>query len=274
MKVVLFCGGQGMRMREFSDTIPKPLVPIGSRPIIWHLMKYYAHFGHKDFILCLGYRGEAFKQYFLDYKEWVSNDFVLAEGGRRMQLRNKDIEDWTITFVNTGVAANIGERLMAVREYVEGEDAFLANYSDGLTDMPLDEHVEHFWRHGKVASLMCGKPSQTFHVLTIGDNDRVTAMRHVRQTDVWVNAGFFVFRPELFDYMRPGEELVQEPFQRLIDADELVTRRYEGFWAGIDTYKDRQWLEDMVNAGEACWQVWDPREVHAQRQPAPAAQEP
>ena len=138
MKVVLFCGGQGMRMREFSETIPKPMVPIGYRPIMWHLMRYYAHFGHKDFILCLGYRGDSIKEYFLNYKEWLSNDFVLSGGGADVQLLSSDIDDWRITFVDTGTHSNIGERLRAVRPHLEGEEIFLANYSDGLTDAPLD----------------------------------------------------------------------------------------------------------------------------------------
>jgi glucose-1-phosphate cytidylyltransferase len=257
MKVVLFCGGMGMRMREYSDTIPKPLVPIGSRPIIWHLMKYYAHYGHKDFVLCLGYRGEAFKQYFLEYKEWVSNDFVLSDGGKQLELMNRDIEDWRISFVQTGIGSNIGERLMAVRDHLDGEDVFLANYSDGLTDLPLDRHIEHFRRHGKIASFLCTKPSQTFHVVDIEKSDRVTALREASSAGMWVNAGFFVFKSSIFEYMRPGEELVFKPFERLIQAGELVANRYDGFWAGVDTFKDRQRLEDMIHAGEARWMLWD-----------------
>lgn len=257
MKVVLFCGGMGMRMREYPDSIPKPLVPIGSRPIIWHLMKYYAHHGHKDFILCLGHRGEAFKQYFLEYKEWVSNDFVLSDGGRQLDLMKRDIEDWRIAFVNTGIGSNIGERLLAVREHLEGEESFLANYSDGVTDLPLDRHIEHFRRHGKVGSFLCTKPSQTFHVVDVDESDHVTALREAAKTGMWVNAGFFVFRNAIFEYMRPGEELVLRPFERLIEAGELVAHRYEGFWAGVDTFKDRQRLEDMIHAGEASWMLWD-----------------
>ncbi len=151
MKVVLFCGGMGLRLREFSEAIPKPMVPIGPRPIIWHLMKYYAHFGHKDFILCLGWQGHAIKDYFLNYNECVSNDFVLRQGDR-VQLLRSDISDWTITFVDTGLNSNIAQRLTAVRPYLEGEECFLANYSDGLTDLhlpALDRSIprERFDRH-------------------------------------------------------------------------------------------------------------------------------
>src|SRR5512146_3359471 len=143
MKVVLFCGGLGMRLRDYAENVPKPMVPLDYRPILWHVMKYYAHFGHTDFILCLGYRGDLVKQYFLNYEECTSNDFVLSEGGRRREMLNSDIDDWRITFVETGLNANIGERLMAVRRHVAGEEMFLANYSDGLTDLCLPDQIEH-----------------------------------------------------------------------------------------------------------------------------------
>jgi glucose-1-phosphate cytidylyltransferase len=154
MKVVLFCGGRGMRMREYSETIPKPMVPIGPRPIMWHLMRYYAHYGHKDFILCLGYRGDSIKEYFLDYKEWLSNDFVLSGGGSDVELLSSDIDDWRITFVDTGIDANIGQRLRAVRTHLEGEEVFLANYSDGLSDVPLDRVVDFFHQTGGAATFV------------------------------------------------------------------------------------------------------------------------
>ena len=144
MKVVLFCGGAGMRLRGYADDIPKPMVPIGTRPILWHLMKYYAHFGHKDFIICLGYKGNCIKDYFLHYDESVSNDFVWSQGGKQIQLLNRDIDDWTITFVETGANSTIGERLKAVEPYLEGEEMFLANYGDGLSDLPLPQMVETF----------------------------------------------------------------------------------------------------------------------------------
>jgi glucose-1-phosphate cytidylyltransferase len=187
----------------------------------------------------------------------VSNDFVLSDGARSLELKHTDIEDWRITFVNTGVKANIGERLMAVREYVEDEECFLANYSDGLTDLPLDEHIAHFHEHGKTASFMCTKPSQTFHIVEFGERDRVVGLEDAKASGLWVNAGFFVFKPKIFEAMRPGEELVLEPFERLVAQQELVAHRYTGFWAGIDTFKDRNQLEDMVNAGAASWQVWE-----------------
>ena len=147
MKVVIFCGGAGMRLRGYADDVPKPMVQIGTRPILWHLMKYYAHFGHKDFILCLGYKGNAIKDYFLHYDESVSNNFVWSQGGKNIQFLNRDIDDWTITFVETGANANVGERLKAVEPYLKGEEMFLANYGDGLSDVPLPARTRCHCRH-------------------------------------------------------------------------------------------------------------------------------
>ena len=215
MKVVLFCGGQGTRLREYSESIPKPMVNIGYRPIIWHVMKYYAHFGHTDFILCLGYRGDVIKQYFLDYEECLSNDFQLSKGGREVQLYGRDIDKWNITFVDTGHYSSIGQRLKAVERYLQGEEVFLANYSDGLSDLPLPAYLESFYLHDAVGSFVCVRPSQSFHMVSLGESNLVTDIRHVDQADLWINGGFFAFTRAIFDYIGHGEDLVAEPFQRL-----------------------------------------------------------
>jgi glucose-1-phosphate cytidylyltransferase len=256
MKVVLFCGGLGMRMREFSEAIPKPMVPIGYRPVLWHLMRYYAHYGHNDFILCLGYRGDVIKDYFLNYQEWVSNDFVLSEGGKKVQLLNRDIEDWRVTFVDTGMHANIGERLVAVREHLEGEEAFLANYADGLTDLPLTRLLDHFHAEDKVGTFLCVRPSQTFHIVSLREDRGVEGLVESSRAGLWINGGFFVFKQEIFDYIVPGEELVYEPFDRLMKIDQLTGYPYEGFWAGMDTFKDRERLDELYTNGGATWEVW------------------
>lgn len=263
MKVVLFCGGQGLRLREYSENTPKPMVPIGYRPIIWHLMKYYAHYGHTDFILCLGHKADVIKQYFLRYEETISNDFVLRPGrGDRPEVRllARDIDSWSITFVDTGVDANIGQRLLAVREHLAGEETFLANYSDNLTDAPLPAMVEHLERRpDKVASFISVCPSQTFHIVRFDAGDcGVRQILPVQDCGVWINGGFFVFRQSIFDYLRDGEELVIEPFQRLIAADRLTTYPHAGFWACMDTFKERQTLEDLHVHGHAPWEVWKP----------------
>jgi glucose-1-phosphate cytidylyltransferase len=256
MKVVLFCGGLGLRLRDYSESIPKPMVNIGYRPIIWHVMKYYAHYGHKDFILCLGYKADTIKNYFLNYSECLSNDFVLSNGGKSVQLLNSDIDDWRITFVDTGAISNIGQRLKAVEKYLEGEEMFLANYSDGLTDLHLPDLIDHFRWHNTIGSFLCIRPTQTFHVVSIRDDDSVSEIQLIDRCGIWLNGGYFVFKTEIFDYMRKGEELVMEPFQRLIEKKELTAHKYEGFWACMDTFKDKQQLEDLYSRGEAPWEVW------------------
>jgi glucose-1-phosphate cytidylyltransferase len=257
MKVVLFCGGFGTRLREHSETIPKPMVDIGYRPMIWHLMRYYAHFGHKDFILCLGYRGDYIKNYFLNYNECLSNNFVLSNGGRTVHLYNNDIEDWRISFIDTGLQNNIGQRLMAVKPYLEGEEVFMANYADGLSDLDLNLYLEHFYRTNKIASFLCVQPSQSFHVVSVEDDDLVEKIEPVSKSDLWINGGFFVFKKEIFDYIQPGEELVVEPFQRLIAKKELIGYRNPGFWACMDTLKEKMMFDDMYTQGEMPWAVWE-----------------
>jgi len=256
MKVVLFCGGLGMRLREFSEKIPKPMVPIGNRPIVWHLMKYYAHFGHKDFILCLGYRADVVKNYFLKYDECLSNDFTLSDGGKAVELMNRDIADWRITFVDTGSNTNIAGRLMAVRKFLEGEEFFLANYADGLSDLPLDRFVENFMAKGKTATFVSVKPTTYFHIVSFDDDGVVQRVEELHHAPVWMNGGFFVLNQKAFDYIHEGEELVHEPFARMIEEGELVTEKYTGFWRSMDTFKDKQFLEDLYANDKAPWTVW------------------
>jgi len=254
MKVVLFCGGLGTRLRELTGEIPKPMVKIGYRPILWYLMKYYAHFGHKDFILCLGYRADVIKQFFLNYEEWISNDFTLSHS-KDVKLERNDIEDWNITFVDTGLHANVGQRLMAVRKYVEDEEIFLANYSDGLTDMDLNKMLTTFRESDQVGAFVAVPPSQSFHLVKLEPSGQVTSIRSVRDSDLLINGGYFALRREIFDYMRPGDELVLAPFARLIAERKLLAYRCERFWV-MDTFKEQQELTDLYNSGHAPWEVW------------------
>jgi len=260
MKVVLFCGGLGMRLRDYSETVPKPMVTIGYRPILWHIMKYYAHYGHKDFILCLGYKADVVKHYFLNYDECVSNNFVLSNGGQDVQLLNRDINDWRISFVDTGISSNIGQRLKAVEEYLDGEEMFLANYSDSLTNLPLPEYVDYVARRGKIASFVAVNPVQSFHLISRQD-DIVTGIRHIARADMEMNGGYFVFRRDIFRYIKDGEELVEEPFQRLIEEQQLLAYRHRGFWACMDTFKEKQLLEDLYSHGNPPWEVWRPQKT-------------
>lgn len=192
MKVVLFCGGLGTRLRDNSGEIPKPMVKIGYRPILWHLMKYYAHFGHKDFILCLGYRADAIKEYFLNYDECVSNDFTLSNGGKELLLNQSDIADWRITFVDTGLKSNVGQRLKAVEKYLQDEEVFLANYADGLSDLPLPDMIDYFMKSGKIGCFVCVKPSQSFSIVSLGKENCVEKIEYVRDSSININGGYFV----------------------------------------------------------------------------------
>jgi glucose-1-phosphate cytidylyltransferase len=255
MKVVLFCGGAGLRLRGYADDVPKPMVPIGTRPILWHLMRYYAHFGHTDFVLCLGHMGNVIKDYFLNYDEAVSNDFVWSKGGKRIEFLNRDIDDWTITFVETGMNATIGERLKAVQPHLAGEEMFLANYGDGLSDVNLSEMVEQFRASNAIASLLLVQPTASFDIVRSGADGRISEVAALSRSDIWINGGYFVMRKEMFDYIEPGDELVRRPFQRLIERGALMGYRCKSFWQCLDTFKDKQSLEEL-NQTTAPWKVW------------------
>jgi len=256
MKVVLFCGGQGMRMREYSDSIPKPMVPIGSRPLLWHLMRYYANYGHKEFVLCLGYRGDVVKNYFLNYDECVSNDFVLSQGAKNVELLSTDIADWKITFVDTGLHSNIGQRLIKVRKFLKEDELFLANYADGLSDLPLPKVLDYFSAQNKVGCFVAVRPMATQHLVDFTEQGIVTDIHSTAQSSRRINGGFFIFRKQIFDFVKDGEELVEQPFHRLIEQRKLLAYPYDGFWACMDTFKEKQHLDDLYTGGKAPWEIW------------------
>jgi glucose-1-phosphate cytidylyltransferase len=257
MKVVLFCGGAGMRLRGYSEDVPKPMVTIGSRPVLWHVMKYYAHFGHKDFILCLGYKAHIIKEYFLEYEESVSNDFVFSQGGRQLEFMQRDIDDWKITFVDTGLRSTIGDRLRLVEPHLKGEDIFLANYSDGLTDFPLPELIEEFGQRDGYATFLSVQPrSSSLDTVQLAEDGSVQAIRSMKESNVWVNGGYFVLRKDVFRYLKPEEEFVYEPMHRMIAEGRVWSHRYDGFWQCMDTFKDKQILDELEASGSAPWCVW------------------
>ena len=232
MKVVLFCGGAGTRLREASQRLPKPLTPVGNQPLLWHLMRYYEHFGHNEFILCAGYGAEHIK------------DFLRDSPNRRVSL------------VDTGEQASIGERLRSIAGLVDGDEMFLANYSDGLTDLALPEYIDEFSTTDAVGSFLAVHPSQSFHSVVVDDDGTVTAFRSAHDSDLWINGGFFVFRKEIFDYVYEGEDLVDAPFQRLIAERRLLGQKYDGFWACLDTYKDKLNFDALNRQGLTPWMVW------------------
>jgi len=256
MKVVLFCGGQGLRLRDYSENTPKPMVPIGNRPIMWHLMKYYAHYGHTDFIICLGHKADVIKSYFRNYDECVSNDFVIARGGR-VKMLGRDIDDWNITFVDTGYDSNIGQRLMQVKEHIGDDEMFLANYSDNLTDVPMTTLIDHAKKQNKIASFLSVQPSSSFHLVQSDETGKVKDIVGATEAGLWINGGFFVLKREIFDHIKWGEELVIEPFRKLIGMDQLTTYRHNGFWACMDTFKEKMTLDDRWSKGNAPWLVWN-----------------
>jgi glucose-1-phosphate cytidylyltransferase len=253
MKVVLFCGGLGTRIREYSDSVPKPMIPLGHQPIMRHVMQYYSDYGHDDFVLCLGYKANVIKEFFLNSRPQTFSDCVISGGGRNVELLEKDQRDWRVTLLDTGIWRNIGERLWAARKHVENEEIFLANYSDGLTDANLDDMVEKFRASDKVGCFMAVRPPLTYHLADIAEDGRVREFRTSNTSDIWINGGYFLFRKEIFNYMREGEELVIEPFGRLIAENKLMAYKYEGFWRSMDTLRDWQVLEDMVEKGNMPW---------------------
>ena len=253
MKVVLFCGGFGTRIREYSENVPKPMIPLGHQPIMRHVMEYYSGHGHTDFVLCLGYKAQTIKDFFLSAKPQTFADCIVSGGGHDVELLGEQPVDWRVALIDTGVWRNIGQRLWAVRKHVENEPMFLANYSDGLTDVDLSDMVAQFEKSDKVACFLAVRPPLTYHLVDMAEDGRVREFRSSDRADIWINGGYFIFRPEIFDYMNEGEELVLEPFERLIQKNLLMAYRHDGFWRSMDTLRDWQSLQDLVERGETPW---------------------
>ena len=255
MKVVLLCGGYGMRMRDGVSDLPKPMVKVGPRPLLWHVMRYYAHFGHKEFVLCLGYGAHHIKDFFLNYSETASNDFVLRGG--EVEMLSVDASEWTITFVHTGIESPIGERLRRVRDHVAGEEMFLANYADVLTDAPLNDVIARFAASDATASLLAVPPQSAFHCVQLGEQSRVTDIIAVKNMPLWENGGYFVLRPEIFDHLPENGDLVGDACAELAKRGELLAYPYRGFWHPADTVKERAALEVAYQAGNRQWMLWE-----------------
>ena len=259
MKVILFCGGLGMRMRESTTSMaPKPMAMVGERPLLWHVMRYYAHFGHKDFIICLGYGATAVKDFFLKYDETRSNDFVIENGARDVKLFKTDISEWRITLIDTGLNSPIGERLRRVRRFVEDEPMFLANYADVLTNAQLPNMIERFEASGAIVSLLAVPPKSSHHVVDIDDTGLITQVIPMQDLRQWENGGYFVLRPEIFDYLNEGEDLVEDAIMRLVPLGRVLAYPYKGYWSPADTIKERAQLEEMYHRGTCPWMIWDP----------------
>jgi glucose-1-phosphate cytidylyltransferase len=256
VKVVLFCGGLGTRLREHSDSLPKPLITVGDRPILWHLMRYYAHYGHTEFILCLGYHGDKIREYFLNYDECMSNDFTLSDGGS-CQLHSADVSAWNIRCVDTGLHSNIGQRLLRAREFVQDEPMFLANYSDGLSDLPLDELIERFAHSNSLAAFAAVERPRAAAAIYSDPTGYVSGIETPHGAAALINGGFFALRPGIFDVLNEGEELLEEPFARLVSQGRLMSYRHDGFWHSMDTFADKITFDRMAAQGNCPWAVWD-----------------
>ena len=215
-------------------------------------MKYYAQYGHTDFILALGHNAVAIKDFFLNYEEAISNDFVLSSGGREKQLITSDIDDWSITFVDTGINAEIGQRLSRVKQYLDGEDMFLANYADGVTDLELNKYIDMFAATGRAGGLLAVRPPQSYHVVTFDDGEP-TRIGPISSADLWLNGGYFVFRPEVFDYLERHIHLAYGVLTDMIENRDLYTHQFEGFWSPMDTFKDKQHLDAIFETGDVPW---------------------
>jgi glucose-1-phosphate cytidylyltransferase len=259
MKVVLFCGGYGMRMRTAeSDVIPKPLQMVGPRPLLWHIMRYYAHYGHKEFILCLGYGADKIKEYFLSYREAESNDFRLHRG--EIELLGSDTSDWDITFVDTGLESPIGERLRRVRQYLGDDPYFLANYSDVLTDAPVNEMIERTVRAHATASMLIVPPQSSFHCVNVASTGEVKEILPISEFPVGVNGGYFVLNQEVIDLIPENGDLVGDACFSLAGTGRLIGYQHDGFWKPADTFKERAELDADYNKGIRPWAVWEAAE--------------
>jgi glucose-1-phosphate cytidylyltransferase len=255
MKVVIFCGGLGVRMGEATQRIPKPMIRVGNRPILWHIMRYYAAWGHTEFVLCLGYKGDVIKEYFLTHNEALMHDFVLDGfgGEHEIEILNRDAGPWRITFADTGARSTIGERLKLVEQYIGDDEMFMATYGDGVSDVDLRALERTFEASGKMIMFALVKPPFIGHIVDSDSEGTVHGVRAIDSSGVRINGGFFVARREILDWIEPGDELVEETFAKLIPRGAVGAYKHDGFFGPMDTIKDQQWLESLYDSGQAPW---------------------
>ena len=257
MKVVILCGGLGTRLREETEFRPKPMVEVGGRPILWHIMKTYAHHGFREFVLCLGYRGNSIKEYFLNY-EAMNNDFSIRLG-ERSQIRyhgSHGEQEFSVTLADTGLNCMTGGRIHKIERYLDG-DTFLMTYGDGLTDVNISEVVKFHQRHGRIATLTTVSPVSRFGLVELGENSRVASFNEKPKTDGWMNAGYFVLNRRVFDYLG-GDDCIfeREPLERLARDGQLMAYRHDGFFYAMDTFREYEHLNELWRSGAAPWRTW------------------
>ena len=254
MKVVILCGGEGTRMREQTEKIPKPLIEIGGRPILWHIMKMYSSYGFNDFILCLGYKGGLIKKYFVEH-EWRISNFTLNTKKSEINYHNRVTDEWKITFVDTGIGTTKGERIKKIKDYIEDDDFFVA-YGDDVSDVNIKDVLKFHKKHGKVVTLTTINPHTNFGLLKLNEKGDVVGFKEKPRLEQWINAGFFVFNRKVFDYLKDGWELEDEVFRELAKKRQLKAYQHDGFWACMNTFKDMVELNSMWDTGTAPWKVW------------------
>ncbi|TAK34070.1 MAG: glucose-1-phosphate cytidylyltransferase [Chloroflexota bacterium] len=258
MKVAILCGGKGTRLQEKTESIPKPLIEIGGRPILWHIMKIYSHYGFNDFVLLLGYKGEKIKEYFVDGDLWRRHNFTLATAPGcepRIDYLHQDSEEWRITFVDTGQETNTGGRIKRAEPYIDG-DTFMVTYGDGVADIDLLELERSHRQHGRIATITAVTPLSQFGLLRLDESGAVREFMEKPRMRDWVNGGFFVFQRDVFSFLQEDSILEREPLQHLAEAGEIVSYKHTGFWACMDTYKDAVTLDCLWNSKQARWKLW------------------
>ncbi len=261
MKVAILCGGKGTRLRELTGVLPKPLVEIGGKPILWHIMKIYSYYGFNDFILCLGYKGEMIKEYFMNQADWRYNDFILDFKSKKHEIIYKannykvKHEDWKITFVDTGQETNTGGRIKKIEEYIGGDD-FFVTYGDGLSDIDLNKLLDFHKKNKKIATITCVNPPSQFGVVEINEEGIITKFEEKPLLNQWISGGFFVFNKRIFDYIRENDILEKEPFEKLAKERQAIAYKHKGFWKCMDTYKDTRVLNELWKNNKAYWKKW------------------
>lgn len=260
MKVIILCGGYGTRIRDVADNIPKPMISVGGVPILWHIMKYYAHFGHNEFTLCLGYKSNVIKDFFLNY-EALTRDFTISLGSNKsIEFHTEHTEsNWKVTLAETGLDAMTGARLRRVQKYVADEENFMLTYGDGVGDVDLDKLMEFHRAHGKILTVTGVRPPGRFGELVSSASGQVTEFNEKPQaTGGRISGGFFVCRREIFDYLEDRQDLVfeQQPLRQLVKDGQMMVFEHNGFWQPMDTHREYQLLNSMVESGKAPWVVW------------------
>lgn len=258
MQVIILCGGFGTRLREETEFRPKPLVDIGGRPILWHIMKLYAHHGFRDFVLCLGYRGNMIKEYFLNY-EAMNNDFTIRLGQQnRLAFHGAhDEQDFSVTLADTGLETMTGGRVKRVERYIDG-DTFMVTYGDGVADLDIKSLVDFHCRHGRLATVTTVRPFSRYGILEMNEQNEILSFQEKPRLEGWVSAGFFVFDRRVFDYLT-GDECVleREPLEQLARERQLIAYRHTGFFYAMDTYREYNYLNELWKSGQAPWKVWE-----------------